>query len=321
MAGNLILAAKVDVPADLVKRLLAGQHPDLARLPVRFLANGWDNAMFRVGDELLARMPRREYGAAIIAHEQRWLPLLAARLPIPIPYPERMGVPAHGYPWPWSIVPYLPGQPAAGTEELDVERAATTVGGFLGALHAPAPADAPVNQFRGMPLSDRAEEFTANLRLLSGQVDEEAVRRVWADAIAAPRHAGPPAWLHGDLHPANILVREGLVSGVIDFGHITSGDPAVDLSVAWMLLPVRWHGAFREAYEAASASVAGVGVIDDGLWTRARGWALSLAVVFLAYCADNPQLFGVGRRTLHAVLAEVSGGDPIPRREAELPAS
>jgi aminoglycoside phosphotransferase (APT) family kinase protein len=151
MAGNLILAAKVNVPAALVRRLLARQHPDLARLPVRFLASGWDNAMFRVGDELLARMPRREYAAAIIAHEQRWLPLLAARLPIQIPYPERMGVPAREYPWPWSIVPYLPGQPAADARELDPERAATTVAGFLGALHAPASADAPLNPFRREP--------------------------------------------------------------------------------------------------------------------------------------------------------------------------
>jgi aminoglycoside phosphotransferase (APT) family kinase protein len=303
MAGKLVLAATVDVPADLVKRLLAGQYPDLARLPVRFLAEGWDNAMFRVGDELLARMPRREYGAAILVREQRWLPLLAARLPIPIPYTERMGLPAHGYPWPWSIVPYLPGQPAADAAEIDAERVAATVGGFLGALHAPAPADAPPNPFRGGPLTDRAEEFEASLRLVCGQVDEQAVRRVWAAAIAAPRSAGPPVWLHGDLHPENILVREGQVTGVIDFGHITSGDPAVDLSVAWMLLPVRWLGAFRQAYETA-----GAGVIDDALWTRARGWALSIAVGLLAHPADNPRLSGVVRRTLRAVLAEIGEG-------------
>lgn len=128
------------------------------------------------------------------------------------------------------------------------------------------------------------------------------MRRVWAAAIATPRYAGPPAWLHGDLHLANILVRDGLVSGVIDFGHITSGDPAVDLSVAWMLLPLRCHGAFREAYEAASASVGGPGVIDEGLWARARGWALSFAVGYIAHCADNPQLLRIGRRTLRSVL-------------------
>lgn len=301
MAGNPMPAAEVDVSADLVRRLLADQHQDLARLPVRFMANGWDNAMFRVGGELIARLPRRELGARIIVHEQKWLPLLAPRLPIHIPYPERTGVPAHGYPWPWSIVPYLPGEPAADTDAFDLARAATAVGGFLGALHVPAPADAPANPFRGVPLADRAEQFTVNLRLIRGQIDEAAVLRVWAGALAAPRHQGPPVWLHGDLHPANILVHDGRVSGVIDFGDITSGDPAADLSVAWMLLPTGLHGAFREAY-----SIAGGSPVDDALWTRARGWALVLSVVFLAHSADNPQLLAVGRRTLRAVLDDIS---------------
>jgi aminoglycoside phosphotransferase (APT) family kinase protein len=133
MAGNPMPAAEVDVTADLVRRLLAGQHPDLAHLPVEFLANGWDNVMFRVGDELAARMPRRALGAEILVHEQRWLPLLAPRLPLSIPYPERTGHPAHGCPWPWSIVPYLPGEPAADTGSFDAPGAAIAVGGFLGA--------------------------------------------------------------------------------------------------------------------------------------------------------------------------------------------
>ena len=293
-------AAEVDVSAGLVRRLLAGQHPDLARLPVRFLANGWDNAMFRVGDELIARLPRRELAAQILLHEQQWLPLLAGALPIPIPYPERTGAPADGYPWSWSIVPYLPGVPAAAADGVDVAHLASAIGGFLGALHVPAPARAPVNPFRGVPLEHRAASFTANLALVSGQVDEPAVLRTWAHAIAAPRYAGPPVWLHGDLHPANILVHDGRVSGVIDFGDITSGDPAADLAVAWMLLPAGSHGALRDAYQAAGA--AGRDPIDDALWARARGWALNLALVFLAHSADNPQLLAIGRDTLRAVL-------------------
>ncbi len=309
MAASPMPAAEVDVSADLVRRLLAGQHPDLAGLPVAFLANGWDNAVFRVGDELLARLPRRAMAAAIIVNEQRWLPLLAPRLPIQIPYPERTGVPADGYPWPWSIVPYLPGEPAADRDGIDLSRAATAIGAFLGALHAPAPADAPANPFRGVPLAERAETFAANLGLLSGQVDDGAVRRAWLDAITAPRHAGPPCWLHGDLHPANILVHGGQVSGVIDFGDITSGDPAADLAVMWMLLPARLHGTFREAYHPAGAAGASgaSGASGEALWARARGWALNLAIVFLAHSADNPQLLGVGRRTLRAVLADPAG--------------
>jgi aminoglycoside phosphotransferase (APT) family kinase protein len=289
-------AAEVEVSADLVRRLLADQHPDLARLPVEFLANGWDNELYRVGDELVARLPRRALGAQIIINEQRWLPGLAPRLPLPIPRPERTGVPACGYPYSWSVVPYLPGVPAAQASSFDPAAAAAAVGGFLGALHVPAPADAPANPFRGVPLAERAGTFAANLALIGGQVDRDAVLRAWVAALTAPGYDGPPVWLHGDLHPANILVNDGQVSGVIDFGDITAGDPASDLSVAWMLLPTGGHAIFWSAYQAAG------GRADDAVRARARGWALNLAVVFLAHSEDNPVLRQVGRRTLSTVL-------------------
>ena len=167
VAVNRMPAADVEVSADLVRRLLADQHPDLARLPVEFLANGWDNELYRVGDGLVARLPRRALGAQIITNEQRWLPGLAARLPLPIPSPERTGVPACGYPYSWSVVPYLPGVPAAQASSFDPAAAAAAVGGFLGALHVPAPADAPANPFRGVPLAERAGTFAANLARLA----------------------------------------------------------------------------------------------------------------------------------------------------------
>ena len=289
-------AADVEVSADLVRRLLADQHPDLARLPVEFLANGWDNELYRVGDGLVARLPRRALGAQIITNEQRWLPGLAPRLPLPIPCPERTGVPACGYPYSWSVVPYLPGVPAAQASSLDPAAAAAAVGGFLGALHVPAPADAPANPFRGVPLTARASTFAANLALIGGQVDRDAVLRAWVAALTAPGYDGPPVWLHGDLHPANILVNDGQVSGVIDFGDITAGDPASDLSVAWMLLPPGFHAGFWSAYQAAG------GQAGDAVRARARGWALNLAVVFLAHSEDNPVIRQVGRRTLSTVL-------------------
>lgn len=290
--------------ADLVRRLLADQHPDLARLPVEFLANGWDNELYRVGDELVARLPRRALGAQIIINEQRWLPGLASRLPLPIPRPERTGVPACGYPYSWSVVPYLPGVPAAQAGSFDPAAAAAAVGGFLGALHVPAPADAPANPFRGVPLAERASTFAANLALIGGQVDRDAVLRAWVAALTAPGYDGPPVWLHGDLHPANILVNDGQVSGVIDFGDITAGDPASDLSVSWMLLPPDCHATFWSAYQAASGRAGGPA--GDALRARARGWALNLAVVFLAHSEDNPVLRQVGRRTLSAVLDQAA---------------
>jgi len=288
-------AADVEVSADLVRRLLADQHPDLARLPVEFLANGWDNELYRVGDGLLARLPRRALGAEIIKNEQRWLPGLASRLPLPIPCPERTGVPAHGYPYPWSVVPYLPGVPAAQAGSFDPAGAATAVGGFLGALHVPAPADAPANPVRGVPLAERAGQDGQDL------ADRDAVLRGWDAVLAAPRYDGPPVWLHGDLHPANILVNDGQVSGVIDFGDLTAGDPAGDLSVAWMLLPLDCHDRFWPAYQAAG------GRAGDALRTRARGWALNLAIVLLAHSEDNPVLLEVGRRTLSTVLEDQRG--------------
>jgi aminoglycoside phosphotransferase (APT) family kinase protein len=299
-------AADVEVSADLVRRLLAGQHPDLARLPVEFLANGWDNELYRVGDERVARLPRRALGAQIIKNEQRWLPGLAPRLPLPIPYPERTGEPAHGYPYSWSVVPYLPGVPAAQASSLDPASAAVAVGGFLGALHIPAPADAPANPFRGVPLAERAGSFAANLTLLTGlagqvHLGRDAVLGVWDAALAAPGYDGPPLWLHGDLHPANILVDDGQVSGVIDFGDITAGDPASDLAVAWMLLPPGCQDSFWSAYQAAGGAG---GRADDTLRARARGWALNFAIVFLAHSEDNPVLRDVGRHTLRTVLED-----------------
>jgi aminoglycoside phosphotransferase (APT) family kinase protein len=199
------------------------------------------------------------------------------------------------------VVPYLPGVPAAEASSFDPEAAAAAIGGFLGTLHVPAPADAPANPFRGVPLAERASTFAANLALIGGHVDRDAVLRAWVAALTAPGYDGPPVWLHGDLHPANILVNDGQVSGVIDFGDITAGDPASDLSVAWMLLPAGCHDIFWSAYQEAG------GRAGDALRARARGWALNLAVVFLAHSEDNPVLRQVGRRTLSTVLEDRRG--------------
>ena len=309
-------AAEVDVPADLVRRLILDQHPDLAGLPVRKLANGWDNVVFRLGDDLAARMPRREVAAGFLRNEQRWLPVLAPRLPLPVPEPLRIGEPGFGYPWPWSVVPFLPGRPAADTPPSDSREAAVAIGRFLGALHVAAPGDAPDNPFRGGRLAQRSATFAENLHIVAAEIDcatHAAIMRTWTAALAAPAWDRPPVWLHGDPHPANILVHNGHVSAVIDFGDITAGDPATDLSLSWMLLPAEFHGTFREAYRQAGAAPDGArgdllgGVPDevqDPLWLRARGWALNFSLVFLAHSADNPQLRAIGQRTLAAVLAD-----------------
>jgi len=291
-------AAEVEVTPDLVRRLVAAQQPDLAGLPVTPLANGWDNLICRLGDELAVRLPRRAAAAELVRHEQRWLPVLAPRLPIAVPVPVRVGEPAPGYPWHWSIVPFLPGRIAAACPPADPAETASVLGGFLGALHVPAPADAPANPVRGVALGSRGDAFTSRLVQLGDAIDGAAAMRMWRAAVAAPGWAGPPLWLHGDLHPANILVSGGRVTGVIDFGDITAGDPATDLAAAWMLVPADCHEAFRAAYGAAGGRQP-----DAATWARARGWALGLAVAMLASSADNPLIAGIARNTLAAVLA------------------
>ena len=292
-------AAEVDVSPDLVRRLLAGQQPDLAGLPVTVLTNGWDNLICRLGDGLLVRLPRRAMAAKLVEHEQRWLPVLAPRLPLPIPAPVRAGRPALGYPWPWSVVPYLPGQMAATDPPADLAAAAVSLGGFLAALHVPAAPDAPANPYRGGPLAARRDTDLANLDALGGSVDRGAVLALREAAASAPVWDRPPVWLHGDLHPMNILVDGGAIAAVIDFGDITAGDPATDLSAAWMLLDAGSRAVFQDTYGAAAGYPVGADT-----WARARGWALALAVVFLAHSADHPLLAAIGRRTLSAVLGD-----------------
>ncbi len=284
-------SAEVAISAELVRGLLAEQHPDLASLPVTVLANGWDNLVCRLGEDFLVRLPRRAAAAELVAHEQRWLPELAVRLPQPVPAPLRVGRPTDRYPWSWSVVPFLPGRIAAPADLDDPGSAATALGAFLDALHAPAPAQAPVNPFRGIPLAGRAAGVLEALPHID-RADRAPALRIWEAAAAAPAWEGPPLWLHGDLHPANILVDRGRVSAVIDFGDLTAGDPATDLSVAWMLFDAEHRAALRRAY----------GRADDATWERARGWALALSLVFRTHSADNPLMRGIGERAFRAVL-------------------
>ncbi|MGC4773433.1 phosphotransferase [Micromonospora sp. DT44] len=179
MTVNRMPAAEVSVSVELVRGLLDQQHPDLADLPIEILANGWDNLVCRLGEELLVRLPRRAVAAELIAHEQRWLPELAGRLPLPVPAPLRVGQPTIRYPWSWSVVPFFPGRVAALSQPDDPWSAAVTLGGFLDALHIPAPPEAPVNPFRGIPLVGRAPGVLDALAHVD-PADRDAALRIWS---------------------------------------------------------------------------------------------------------------------------------------------
>ncbi len=293
MADNMP-AAEIDIDDALVRDLLRRQFPAGAQRELRRVANGWDNVIYRLGDRWAVRLPRRALAVALVSHEHRWLPQLALTLPLPVPAPVHCGRPDEGYPWPWSVCPWFEGAAAAVTPPQDLGAAARSLGGFVAALHRPAPLEAPPNPYRGVPLAQRNTALQERLIILGSEIDTESVGELWQDALEAPRWDGPALWLHGDLHPANLVVHRGRLRAVIDFGDITAGDPATDLAVAWMLFPPSARRDFR----------ATCGVRDDATWRRARGWALYLAVAMVAHSKDNPLMATVGRRTLDAVLSE-----------------
>lgn len=297
-------AAEIEIDEDLVRRLLAEQHPDLGGRPLTPLASGWDNVMFRLGPDLVVRLPRRLAAAELVEHEQRWLAELAPTLPLPVPAPVRLGRPTAFYPWSWSVLPWFDGGPAGTDPSLDGPTVAHQLGRFLAALHRPAPADAPANPHRGVPLREREARFLTWVDALAdstgrpGLLDRETTLARWTACVAAPVWDGPPQWVHGDLHGHNLLSQGGELSAVIDFGDITAGDPATDLAVAWSVLdPADWP-AFRAAATTEHRP------IDEAMWLRAEGNALAVGVAILANSADNPAMAAMARRTLGPLVIE-----------------
>jgi aminoglycoside phosphotransferase (APT) family kinase protein len=272
----------------LVRALLAAQHPDLAFLPLQEAASGWDNAMFRLGRDLAVRLPRRHVADRLMCHEQIWLPRLAAQLTLPVPAPVRVGLPTADYPWHWSVVPWLDGVSAdsAALESGD----AVTLGRFLKSLHVAPPAEAPANPFRDITLARRAEADEARLERLSRVTGlPPDVRRIWEDAVSDPMDSSRTC-IHGDLHPFNVIVREGRLAAIIDWGDLTAGDPATDLASMWMLF---------DDDNARQAAVDAYGGVSPATISRARGWAVVIGLVLLeAGLSDRSSSAAVGMRII-----------------------
>ena len=283
---------EVEVTEHLARALLAEQHPDLADLPLTWAGTGWDNALWRVGDHLAARFPVRAMAAPLVSHEQRWLPVLAPRLPVDVPVPVRVGLPSATYPWTWSIVPWFDAVAAHRTPVPSRTAWASHLADVFVALHRPAPDEAPVNPFRGVSIVPREPALRERLATL-GLPDADRILERWRDLAAAPEWDGPALWLHGDPHPANLLVHDGRLRAVIDFGDMTSGDPASDLSTAWLTFDAEGRAAFRDrlAYDAST-------------WRRAQAWALHMAVVLQMHPVDHPTLAEIGRHGVAQALAD-----------------
>jgi aminoglycoside phosphotransferase (APT) family kinase protein len=291
--------ADLTVDADLAARLVAAQFPGLAA-PVELVAQGWDNALFRLGERSAIRIPRRAVAATLIEHEQRWLPVLQRLVALPLPVPLGAGRPSDEFPFAWSIIPWVDGVGGAHAAPADRDAYAAQLAEFLAALHAPAPAAAPHNPVRGVPLATRSAAIHARLDTLAGRLDDADVarlRELWDAGVAATRYSGPSVWLHGDPHPGNVVVAErGGLATVVDFGDVTAGDPATDLAAAWLHFTRAGRAEFRARYSELQAT-------DAATWVRARAWAVSIGTAAFA-ASDGSGLMGrMGRDAIAQVLA------------------
>ncbi|MEV8566819.1 aminoglycoside phosphotransferase family protein [Streptomyces sp. NPDC051322] len=294
MGAGRMHADEAHTDAALVRRLIAAQFPQWADLLVEQVDSaGTSNAMYRLGRDLVVRLPRIPGAAGDVEKEHRWLPRLAPSLPVAVPVPLGRGAPAEGYPWPWSVYHWLPGENPTAERVPRPDLLAADLARFVAALHRIDPADGSAS-YRSEPLAGRDAETRGAIGDLRGIVDTASATAAWDAALRAPARPGPAVWIHADLQPGNLLVADGRLSAVIDFGCLGLGDPAVDLIAAWYVLPADARDTFRAALEA-----------DDAAWARGRGWALSIALIELRYYREtNPVMAATAQHVIQAVLAD-----------------
>jgi aminoglycoside phosphotransferase (APT) family kinase protein len=285
----------VPITTDLVDSLIRSQFPQWSdRVLVPVEPGGWDNRTFRLGDDLLVRLPSRSIYAAQIAKEQRWLPVLAAKLPLPIPTPIAMGKPGNGYPWPWSVYRWLQGSSASSAQGIDMDSFARELAQFLRALQSIDPAGAPIagehNFFRGGSLGTYDPETRAAIATLSGRIDSSRATGIWEAALASEWQR-QSVWVHGDVAASNLLVHNGRLAAVIDFGSCAIGDPACDLTIAWTF----FRGSARTTFRDAMA-------LDEATWQRARAWALWKALIVACGKTGTPDAARVAGCVLGVLL-------------------
>jgi aminoglycoside phosphotransferase (APT) family kinase protein len=285
---------EVGIDAGLVRRLVGGQFPRLAGLPVNAVqSTGTVNAIYRLGDHLCARLPRVQKYAGDLEDELRWLPWLAPQLSLRVPEPVATGQPAGGYPFPWAIYRWIDGQPYADELVEDERQAATDLAQFVAELRAIDPAGAPRAGRRPLRELDGATRTAVDSS--RGVIDGDAVAAAWERALEAPAWEGAPVWVHTDLLRPNLLADGGRLNAVIDFGGAGIGDPAADVIAAWSVFGPAGRESFR-----------GVLDVDDGTWNRARGFALHQAAMIIPYYPEtNPGFVALAKRTVDEVLADI----------------
>jgi aminoglycoside phosphotransferase (APT) family kinase protein len=289
------------IDLSVARRLVNRQFPQWSHLPITGVEfDGWDNRTFRLGSELTIRLPTGDWYAQQVDKEQRWLPVLAPQLPLPIPIPVAKGEPDSGFPYPWSVYRWLDGELASHARIADLSGFATTLAGFLNALGrvdaTGGPAPGEHNFYRGGPLATYEGEALQAMEALGDEIPREAVKRAWDDAMT-PSWDRAPVWLHGDVATGNLLVRDGRLAAVLDFGCSGVGDPACDTVIAWTF----FSGASRATFRAALD-------VDAATWSRGRGWALWKALITLVghLERDSPDA-ALPRRDIERVVADYEG--------------
>jgi aminoglycoside phosphotransferase (APT) family kinase protein len=292
-------ADEIHTDVALVRRLLAAQFPHWADLPLRpFASTGTIHALYRLGDDMVVRLPRVAVSIEEVDKEHHWLPRLAPLLPAAIPIPLGRGVPANGYPYPWSVYRWLAGDNPIPGDLADPAALALDLAGFISALRGMSTVGAPVSERGSRSLLSIDAHTRAAIQESRGLIDTNAATAAWEAALQMPAWRKPAVWVHADLLPGNLLISRGRLSAVIDFGSVGLGDPASDLIVAWNLLPADARAEFHAALQA-----------DDATWARGRGLALAIALQALPYYQHtNPVFAEIARHTIAEVLAEHQRG-------------
>ena len=297
MRADKMHSDEVETDKILVKRLVTAQFPEWANLPLQPVSSaGTDNALYRLGQDMVVRLPRISAATRQVDLEHEWLPRLAPHLPLSIPCRLAKGMPGEGYPWRWSVYRWLEGQDAAAEAIDDLAQAATDLANFIRALQTIDPVGGPPSG-RGPRLGLRDEGTRLAIAALRDGLDTESVTAAWEKSLQTSEWEAPPVWTHGDLLPTNLLIERGRITAVIDFGDVGVGDPACDLVPAWSVL----SGATRSLFRSLLA-------VDDSTWVRGRGWALSQALIIVPYYQKtNPALVSVALRVIDEVLGDFGG--------------
>ena len=289
-------ADEVEVDDDLVRGLIRAQFPQWADLHLRrVFSTGTDNVIYRLGRHLGVRMPRVHWAVGQIAKESQWLPRLAPHLPVALPEPVAQGDPGTGYPFPWLVYRWLEGEDALTGKVSDWCQVARDVAAFVCVLQRLDVAGAPPAGYRAGPLAPQDQitrrSITYLASRLDGLIDVSRATAIWEAALWAGPWRGPAVWVHGDLLPGNVLVKNGKLTGIIDWSAAGVGDPACEAMLAWAMPPEA-----RAVYRAELR-------IDDATWARGRGWALQQAVQFIPYYAETiPDGVAAARFRLEAIL-------------------